>query len=171
MAPTTLRGGIAASAFCLLAACVSTMPGAGFPKQESHAFPPSAPTGMGALFEKASGAEGRSGFHMLSAGLDGLLARVELIDSARHSLDLQYYIFRGDESGLIVAAALLRAADRGVRVRSTGSCDGPPLAPSNARQNHGRGLRQTRSRSSALDQPVPLLAYGQSRHSVIHVRV
>ena len=93
------------------------MPGAGFPKQESHAFPPSAPAGMDGVFEKASGSDQRSGFQMLSAGLDGLLARVELIDSARRSLDLQYYIFRGDESGLIVAAALLRAADRGVRIR------------------------------------------------------
>lgn len=99
------------------------MPGAGYPKQESHAFPPSAPTGMAGIFEKASAEkasgpnEPRSGFQMLSVGLDGLLARVELINSARRSLDLQYYIFHGDESGLIVAAALLRAADRGVRVR------------------------------------------------------
>src|SRR6202789_71275 len=118
MAPTILRASVATSVLCLLAACVSTMPGASFPKQESHALPPSAPTGMDGVFERASGPnEPRSGFQMLSAGLDGLLARVELIDSARHSLDLQYYIFRGDESGLIVAAALLRAADRGVRVR------------------------------------------------------
>jgi len=118
MAPTILRTGVAASVFWLLAACVSSMPGAGFPKQESHAFPPSAPGGMDGVFEKAASSNERgSGFHMLSAGLDGLLARVELIDSSRRSLDLQYYIFRGDESGLIVAAALLRAADRGVRVR------------------------------------------------------
>ena len=47
----------------------------------------------------------------------GLLARVEAIDAAQHALDLQYYIFRGDELGLIIASALLRAADRGVRVR------------------------------------------------------
>lgn len=118
MAPKILRITIAASMFCLLAACVSAMPGTGFPKQESHALPPSAPAGMRGVFEKASGAGERlSGFQMLSVGLDGLLARVELIDAARHSLDLQYYIFRGDESGLIVAAALLRAADRGVRIR------------------------------------------------------
>jgi putative cardiolipin synthase len=73
---------------------------------------------MDEVFERASGStEQRSGFQMLSAGLDGLLARVELIDAARRSLDLQYYIFRADESGLIVAAALLRAAERGVRIR------------------------------------------------------
>lgn len=58
-----------------------------------------------------------AGFRMISAGLDGLLARVEMIDRARTSLDLQYYIFRADASGKLIAAALLRAAERGVRVR------------------------------------------------------
>ena len=54
---------------------------------------------------------------MLSLGLDGLLARTELIDAADAALDLQYYIFHGDESGDVIVKALLRAADRGVRVR------------------------------------------------------
>jgi cardiolipin synthase C len=54
---------------------------------------------------------------MLSAGLDGLAARLELIDHAEKTLDLQYYIFRADESGTLVMLALLRAADRGVRIR------------------------------------------------------
>ena len=58
-----------------------------------------------------------SGFKMLAAGVDGLTTRLEVIDSAEHSLDLQYYIFRADVSGTLVAQALLRAADRGVRVR------------------------------------------------------
>ncbi len=58
-----------------------------------------------------------SGFRMISAGLDGLLMRVELIDRAEKSLDLQYYIFRSDASGRLVQSALLRAADRGVRIR------------------------------------------------------
>jgi putative cardiolipin synthase len=71
-----------------------------------------------AVLTPPSGAKTDSGgFRMISAGVDGLLARVEIIDRARRSLDLQYYIFRGDQSGTLVAAALLRAADRGVRVR------------------------------------------------------
>jgi len=74
---------------------------------------------MGRIFDRAAAAspEAPSGFRMLTAGLDGLLARVEVIDAAQHSLDLQYYIFRCDASGLIVASALMRAADRGVRIR------------------------------------------------------
>jgi putative cardiolipin synthase len=42
---------------------------------------------------------------------------VELIDSADKRLDLQYYIFRSDDSGRLIQSALLRAADRGVQIR------------------------------------------------------
>lgn len=40
-----------------------------------------------------------------------------MIDAAERTLDLQYSIFRGDETGRLVAEAVLHAADRGVRVR------------------------------------------------------
>ena len=40
-----------------------------------------------------------------------------MIDSAQRTLDLQYFIFRGDAAGGLVHDALLRAAARGVRVR------------------------------------------------------
>jgi len=58
-----------------------------------------------------------SGFRLVSAGIEGLLLRIELIDKAQSSLDLQYYIFRCDDTGRLVQQALLRAADRGVHVR------------------------------------------------------
>ncbi len=58
-----------------------------------------------------------SGFRILTAGADGLLSRVQLINQSRQSLDLQYFIFRGDSSGKLVIDALARAADRGVRIR------------------------------------------------------
>lgn len=54
---------------------------------------------------------------MYSVGIDGLLLRLELIAHAKSSLDLQYYIFHGDESGRLITEALLQAAQRGVRVR------------------------------------------------------
>jgi len=47
--------------------------------------------------------------------VDGLLLASGLIERARQSLDLQYYIFRYDESGVLIANALMRAAQRGVR--------------------------------------------------------
>jgi cardiolipin synthase C len=58
-----------------------------------------------------------SGYHLYSTGIDGLLLRLELIARAQSTLDLQYYIFHGDESGRIVTEALLAAARRGVRLR------------------------------------------------------
>jgi putative cardiolipin synthase len=58
-----------------------------------------------------------SGFHLFSAGIDGLLLRLELIDRAQQSLDLQYYIFRSDDTGRLIQQSVLRAADRGVHVR------------------------------------------------------
>jgi len=45
------------------------------------------------------------------------VARVALIETARASLDLQYYIFSDDTTGRIIINQLLEAADRGVRVR------------------------------------------------------
>ncbi|MCM5570075.1 phospholipase D family protein [Burkholderiaceae bacterium FT117] len=58
-----------------------------------------------------------SGFRLLDSNEDGLRWRLALIDSARHSLDLQYYVWWGDESGSLLMKRVLDAADRGVRVR------------------------------------------------------
>jgi putative cardiolipin synthase len=102
----------------LLASCASVIPGSDAPKPRSVALPPDAKSPLAATFAvPATAAASESGYRMLSAGKDGLLARLELIDGAQQSLDLQYYIFRADRSGTAIAGALLRAADRGVRVR------------------------------------------------------
>jgi putative cardiolipin synthase len=58
-----------------------------------------------------------SGFRLLERNADGLKWRLVLIDSASHSLDLQYYVWFGDASGQILMARLIAAADRGVKVR------------------------------------------------------
>jgi len=43
--------------------------------------------------------------------------RIEVINAAERTLDLQYYIFRGDETGRLLTDALAKAADRGVHIR------------------------------------------------------
>ncbi|WP_399678649.1 phospholipase D family protein [Xenophilus sp.] len=58
-----------------------------------------------------------SGFQLLHDGPHALDARLAVIDAARRSLDLQYYIFACDSSGRQVMRALRAAARRGVRVR------------------------------------------------------
>ena len=60
---------------------------------------------------------GESGFLPLPNGVDALVARIHLADMAERSLDVQYYIWHDDLTGRLFANALLRAADRGVRVR------------------------------------------------------
>jgi len=47
-----------------------------------------------------------------------LTARLHLIEAAEHSLDLQYFIWQNDYSGILLIEKLLQAADRGVRVRA-----------------------------------------------------
>ncbi len=58
-----------------------------------------------------------SGFRPLRSGVDALVARIALTAAAERSLDVQYYIWHDDLTGRHFANALLRAADRGVRVR------------------------------------------------------
>jgi len=58
-----------------------------------------------------------SGFELPDSNEDGLRWRLALIDSARHSIDVQYYVWFNDAAGRILAKRLLDAADRGVRVR------------------------------------------------------
>ncbi len=60
---------------------------------------------------------GLSGVLPLARGDDAFAARVALAESAQRTLDVQYYIWRGDMSGTLLFEALHRAADRGVRVR------------------------------------------------------
>ncbi|MEQ1661079.1 MAG: phospholipase D family protein [Thiobacillus sp.] len=60
---------------------------------------------------------GESGFHLLADGQSALAARLALAERATRTLDVQYYLFHNDLTGKWVAAALLDAANRGVRVR------------------------------------------------------
>ena len=59
----------------------------------------------------------RSGLHTLPDPLEAFAARMLLAHAAERSLDVQYYIWRGDQTGTLLLQALVAAADRGVRVR------------------------------------------------------
>ncbi len=61
--------------------------------------------------------QNQSGFRLLTLSTNALLSRVALADHAKHSIDLQYYIFANDLTGHLLMQHLLAAADRGVRVR------------------------------------------------------
>ena len=53
----------------------------------------------------------------LTDGNQALGSRLRLIEQAETSIDLQYFLGKPDLAGALLAEALLRAADRGVRIR------------------------------------------------------
>jgi len=86
----------------------------------AHGALPPDPGGVFAELESAIHADAgvaASGFMLLDRNEDGLRLRLALIDSARHTIDAQYYIWYGDAAGDLLMKRLLDAADRGVRVR------------------------------------------------------
>jgi len=58
-----------------------------------------------------------SGYLLVDRSDEALHWRLALIDSASQSLDMQYYLWKGDAAGGLLARRLIQAADRGVRVR------------------------------------------------------
>uniref|UniRef100_UPI0035670085 phospholipase D-like domain-containing protein n=1 Tax=Marinobacter sp. TaxID=50741 RepID=UPI0035670085 len=60
---------------------------------------------------------GQSGIYTLADPQDAFAARALLARVADRTLDVQYYIWRGDVTGTLLISELHAAADRGVRVR------------------------------------------------------
>jgi putative cardiolipin synthase len=86
------------------------------PEHALPAKPDSAFSGLESAIRAAHGPEA-SGFELIDANADGLRWRIALIDSAKYSIDVEYYLWYGDDAGRILAKHLLDAADRGVKVR------------------------------------------------------
>jgi putative cardiolipin synthase len=101
----------------LLAGACATLP-KDYPRESSQAWDRPQETRLGrALVVDTAKYPGMSGFLPLASGIDAFVARMALADVAERTLDLQYYIFHGDFTGKLILDSLLRAADRGVRVR------------------------------------------------------
>lgn len=81
-----------------------------------------APAGAGIVARTAGAAtsslaQGHSAFHLLEEPREALDWRLALTDHAVRSIDIQYYLWNTDSTGLLLLSRLLDAADRGVRVR------------------------------------------------------
>lgn len=59
----------------------------------------------------------KTGLYVLEEGDVSMIARAWLSEYAEKSIDIQYFIFSTDNVGLIACDYLVRAADRGVKVR------------------------------------------------------
>jgi len=83
--------------------------------QPSYAISADTPSTIGEAV--GSNHPGLSGFYPLVDGVDAFVARLALIDSAEHTIDVQYYLYHRQQTTILFTAFLLKAAERGVRVR------------------------------------------------------
>lgn len=96
----------------------------------------STPLGQGVqvLRQQAGATPNLTGFYPIRDAHEAFAARALLARGAQRSLDVQYYIWRSDTTGNLLAHELVLAADRGVRVRlllddgGTGGLDDTLLA-------------------------------------------
>ena len=116
-APMLFRAGILLMLAALLLTGCASVPKE-YPRPPSKAFPGYASTAIGAYFEKAAVSHpGLSGFAIFPDGSRAFTARIAMTELAEKTLDLQYFDWEADATGRILAERLVRAADRGVRVR------------------------------------------------------
>jgi putative cardiolipin synthase len=114
---TFLRKLAAGCALVILAGCASI--DYDYPRDESYFEPDTAETYLGQeiIPVVASKPPDQSGFYPMEDGVDALAARLLLAQRAEKTIDVQYYLIKNDIVGRAFILSLLRAADRGVRVR------------------------------------------------------
>ncbi|PKH87266.1 phospholipase D family protein [Colwellia sp. Bg11-28] len=103
---------------------IATLSGcASLPEEIKHPVEPLAPQLTSTLstltdsFQPEQSTQEESAILLQDNGWDALAQRLALIETAEHSIDVQYYIWNADASGLYLANRLIAAADRGVKVR------------------------------------------------------
>lgn len=90
-----------------------------YPREPSVSLAPSANTALANAIRPltTNQPDAQAGFHPLADGIDALSYRLLLAARAEQSIDVQYYLIKNDLVGRVFVNSLLRAADRGVRVR------------------------------------------------------
>ncbi|MES2739921.1 MAG: phospholipase D family protein [Pseudomonadota bacterium] len=99
-----------------MAGCASLPPLAGRGVSNVLANTESTKLGM-AVAPLTAAHPGLSGVYALPGGADAFAVRMLLANTAMRSLDVQYYIWHKDITGMLLLDALRAAAGRGVRVR------------------------------------------------------
>lgn len=100
----------------LLAAC-ATAPFEPGDQPPSHAFEQPERSTLARLAPKPDAAPQVSSLRLLVTGQEAFAARAALAELAEHTLDLQYHLITRDDAATLLLQRLLRAAQRGVRVR------------------------------------------------------
>ncbi len=99
-----------------LTACASIP--ADFEQVPSHSWQKPKQTSLGAFFDGYAPADPNlSGVRLLADPKDAFSARFGAANLAEKTLDLQYYLWKGDLTGNLLLYRAVQAADRGVHVR------------------------------------------------------
>ena len=86
--------------------------------EATHAIPPADSTQLDQIILQRLGDEpGLSGVQLVQNNALAFAYRAGTAAAAERSLDVQYYLWQADFTGKLLAAELLRAAERGVKVR------------------------------------------------------
>jgi len=113
-----LHTAILTATLLFLSACNHSTPALLSPKQKSFTKLPKGKAPLLHYLSKTDRPLGKhSAFYPLEKPMDALAARIFLIDHASTSLDVQYYIYEDDRTGYFFSYHLLKAAQRGVKVR------------------------------------------------------
>jgi putative cardiolipin synthase len=89
-----------------------------YPREESYALEDTQDTYLGRqLADDLAAHPGESGFYPIIDGIDSLALRLLMAERAEKTIDAQYFLIYNDLVGNAFANALLKAANRGVRVR------------------------------------------------------
>ncbi|MDW6091465.1 phospholipase D family protein [Vibrio rhizosphaerae] len=107
------------SPFLLIAGCSSAPDSVPLSDHDYCAVPLKRPTQTLSQFTApvASEMQHKTGVYVLEQGTEAMMSRAWLAERAEKSIDVQYFIFSIDNIGLIATDYLVRAAERGVKVR------------------------------------------------------
>lgn len=110
------RHGLILLCVLILAGCASIPED--FEQQPAYAWTHPEETAMGTFFAAFQPDDpGLSGVRLIAAPNEAFLARFGFAGLAEKTLDLQYYLWKGDTTGRLLLHQVLAAADRGVKVR------------------------------------------------------
>ncbi|MBI1451335.1 MULTISPECIES: phospholipase D-like domain-containing protein [Acinetobacter] len=116
--PTTRTAVLLSVSLCLGIPACTTLPKQIQQPVEYGFSIPTEQTTLGKIITPLRDANpGLTGYHVLYDPLEALAARLELINKAEKTLDLQYYIWDNDKIGSMALHSIIQAADRGVKVR------------------------------------------------------
>lgn len=103
-------------ALLLMAACTSVP--FDYPREASFQEKAATTGSLSQLDESwLQGQKQNTAVYPLGSGTDAYQVRLDIIDRAQATIDAQYFLIKPDTAGIGFSGALLRAADRGVRVR------------------------------------------------------